>query len=755
MINFLSKIFLIVFFLIISARAEIIKTIEINGNKRISNESIIIFSELKTNVEFSKSDLDAAIKNLYKTNFFSNIDLSFDNQILKINVQENPIIDNFEITGIKKQSLVEFIKDKIQLAEMKSFDEEILTGDLNLINNILKSSGYYFAEITSSKSLNKKLNSVDLKINIELGEKAKIKKIIFLGEKVFKSKRLKEVITSEEHKFWKFISSNVYINREIINLDKRLLTNYFKDNGYYNVKVENSFVEFDKNSNFNLIFNITPGKKYFFNNFDLIIPSNYDPKTFDTIREKFAKLKGENYSLSKINDLLKDVDRIALTKQFEFINASITEKIDNDKINFKINISESEKLYVEKINISGNFSTLEEVIRNNLIVDEGDPLNEILFNKSINNIKSLGIFKKVNTEIRDGSNNSLKIIDIDIEERPSGEISLSAGFGTNGEIIGAGIREKNFLGKGINLDTNLEITPESIRGRFVYAKPNFNNTDNTLFTSLKSSTNDLLTDSGYKTSELGFSLGTKFEQFQNIFLSPEIDFLVEDLETSNKASSVLKKQEGSYTDLYFNYTINQDLRDRKFGTESGYQTYFSQEIPVISDNSEFANSFEISKFKKLSTKSNSIGKISFYAKTITGLSDDVRISKRLNIPTKKLRGFQKGRVGPVDNNDYIGGNHVSSLNLSATLPNVFEGLDNLDIGVFFDAANIWGVDYNSSLDDKSKIRSSSGVAFNLMTPIGPLSFSFANALTKASSDQTETFRFSLGTQFWWDLLLKK
>ena len=139
---------------------------------------------------------------------------------------------------------------------MKSFDEEILTDDLNLINNILKSSGFYFAEIKSSKSLNKNLNSVNLKIDIELGEKAKIKKIIFLGDKVFKDKRLKEVITSEEHKFWKFISRNVYINKELINLDKRLLTNYFKDNGYFNVKVENSFVEFDKESNFNLIFNI-------------------------------------------------------------------------------------------------------------------------------------------------------------------------------------------------------------------------------------------------------------------------------------------------------------------------------------------------------------------------------------------------------------------------------------------------------------------------------------------------------------------
>ena len=630
---------------------------------------------------------------------------------------------------------------------MKSFDEEILTADLNLINNILKSSGYYFADITSSKNLNKELNSVNLKINIELGEKAKIKKIIFLGEKVFKDKRLKEVITSEEHRFWKFVSSNVYINKELINLDKRLLANYFKDNGYFNVKVENSFVEFDKNSNFNLIFNITSGKKYFFNDFTLNIPSNYDSKTFDSIRKKFSKLKGEAYSLSKINNLLDKIDKIALTKQYEFINASVIEKLDKDKINLEINISESEKLYVEKINITGNYSTLEEVIRNNLIVDEGDPLNEILFNKSINNLKSLGIFKKVDTDIKSGSDETLKIVDISIEERPSGEIALTAGFGTSGEIIGAGIKEKNFLGKGINLNTNLEVTPDSIKGIFVYAKPNFNNTDNTLFTSFKSSTTDLLTDSGYKTSELGFSLGTKFEQFQNIFLSPEIDFLVEDLDTSSKASDVLKKQEGSYTDLYFNYSINQDLRDRKFRTESGYQTFFSQEVPLISDNSEFSNAFEVTKYKRLSTKSDTVGKISFFAKTITGLSDDVRISKRLNIPSYKLRGFEKNRVGPIDNDDYVGGNHVAALNMSATLPNIVEDLDNLDVGVFLDAANLWGLDYNSSLDDKSTIRTSAGVAFNLLTPIGPLSFSFANALTKASSDKTETFRFRLGTQF--------
>ena len=745
--NIFLKIILIFFFLSSILRAETLQKFEISGNQRISDQTIIIFSEIEINEEITKSKLDKVIKKLYKTNFFKNISLSFEDQTLFLKVEENPIIENLDITGIKKQSLVEFIKDKLQLSEMKSFDQDLLTADINLINNILKTNGYYFSKISSSKNLDTDLNTIDLKIDIKLGEKAKIKKIVFLGEKIFKEKRLKEVIVSEEHRFWKFITKNVYINQELIDLDKRLLSNYFKNNGYFNVKIENSFVEFDKDSNFNLIFNITPGKKYFFNDFTLNLPQNYDARLFKKITKKFTKLKGDTYSLLKINDLLDDINDIALSRQYEFINASIVEKIDNDKINFNINISESEKFYIEKINIIGNFNTLEEVIRNNLIVDEGDPFNEILFNKSINNIQSLGIFKKVKTNIKDGKKDSFKEIDIDVEERPTGEISLTAGFGTTGETIGGGIKENNFLGKGIKLNTNIELTPDSIKGQFIYAKPNFNYSDNTLFTSLRSSTSDFLDTSGYKTSDISFSLGTKFEQFQNIFLSPELDFLIEDLETSDKASTTLKKQEGSYTDLYFNYTVNQDLRDKKFRTESGYVTNFSQELPLISDNSELSNAFEITNYKKLSSTSDMVGKVSFFGKTITGLSDDVRISKRLNVPSYKLRGFERGKIGPIENNDYVGGNHITTLNLSATLPNIVQGLDNLDVGVFFDAANVWGVDYDSSIDDKSTIRSSTGVALNLMTPIGPLSFSFANALTKASSDTTETFRFNLGTQF--------
>ena len=233
--NIFLKIILIFFFLSSILRAETLQKFEISGNQRISDQTIIIFSEIEINEEITKSKLDKVIKKLYKTNFFKNISLSFEDQTLFLKVEENPIIENLDITGIKKQSLVEFIKDKLQLSEMKSFDQDLLTADINLINNILKTNGYYFSKISSSKNLDTDLNTIDLKIDIKLGEKAKIKKIVFLGEKVFKEKRLKEVIVSEEHRFWKFITKNVYINQELIDLDKRLLSNYFKNNGYFNL----------------------------------------------------------------------------------------------------------------------------------------------------------------------------------------------------------------------------------------------------------------------------------------------------------------------------------------------------------------------------------------------------------------------------------------------------------------------------------------------------------------------------------------
>ena len=729
--------------------AEKINNVEVSGNKRISKETIIVISKLDEISSFNDNSLNEILKELYSTNFFENISIKLNNGTLQIEVIENPIIEDIEFVGIKNKEFIKKLSESLTLKNRMSFTKSLLENDLRLIENILKSNGYYFSKVSSSVKENLEQNSVRVFLNVVQGKKAKIEKISFIGDKKIKDKKLLEAIASEENKFWKFISNKVYLNQATINLDKRLLENYYKNLGYYNVSIIDSFVEFDKKGYFKLVFNINAGKQYFFNDFKLNLPDDYNIDDFSKVVKTFDKLSGKRFSLDDLDLILKEIDYIASSRLYDFIDASVEEKIvDKNKLNLIFNVEDSQKFYVEKINILGNYATIEEVIRNKLIVDEGDPFNTLLFNKSISNIKSLGIFKTVSSNIEDSTNDKMKIININVEEKPTGEVSLAAGVGTSGSTIGAGITEKNFLGKGINLNTNIEVSEESIKGQFVYSKPNFAYTDNTLFTSVKSTTTDSLSDFGYKVSNTGFSVGTQFEQYENLFFSPEIDISLEDLTTNSSASANLKKQEGTYEDLYFNYGLDYDLRNSGYNPSSGNKTSFYQNLPIVSENKEISNTILFTQYKKLSSKSEMIGKASIYLQAINSFDgSDVRISKRGYVPYSRLRGFEKGKVGPIDNNDYIGGNYVSALNLSTNIPTILNTVENIDFKYFIDFANVWGVDYDSKIDDSNQIRSATGIGIDFLSPLGPLSFSLSQPITKKSSDKTETFRFNLGTTF--------
>ncbi|MDA9072041.1 BamA/TamA family outer membrane protein, partial [Candidatus Pelagibacter sp.] len=366
-------------------------------------------------------------------------------------------------------------------------------------------------------------------------------------------------------------------------------------------------------------------------------------------------------------------------------------------------------------------------------------------------IKSKNIFKTVQSEVKTGSTENRKIINITVEEKPTGEISLGAGVGTSGATMAFGVKENNFLGKGVMLDTNLQISKDTLKGQLTYSQPNFNYTDNTVFTSLTSTSQDYMSTYGYKTNTVGASFGTKFEQYENLYFSPSIGAELETLDTSSAASASLKKQEGTFTDVNFNYLLDYDLRNQRYQTTDGFRNSFSQEIPIISETKEITNAIQSTIYQKLSPESDMVGKMSLSLKAVNTLTDkDVRISKRLYIPQTKLRGFEAGKVGPLDKNDttkFVGGNYYSTLNLSSTLPQIVPSLENFDVSIFFDAANLWGVDYDNNIDDSNKLRTSTGVALDIFTPIGPLSFSLSQALTKKSTDKTETFRFNLGTTF--------
>ena len=739
-------VFIIYYFLSLSSNAQIVKEIVISGNDRVNTDTIKVFSDIDIGDDISQKDLNNILKKLYETNFFKDIKLNLNKGVLSLNVIENPVIQNIIFNGIRSKEFKKAIRERISLKEKNPLVENQIQIELEKIKIIMQETGYYFSEISLSQKVYDN-NTIDLIFDVDLGDKAFIKEIVFIGDKKFKKRQLLSVIASEEDKFWKFISNKRLLNNQRISLDKRLLKNFYRNKGYYNVEISDQTIQYQDDKNFKLIFNINSGLKYNFGKFEINFPDDYDQKYFDKTIEKLNKFEDTRYSYRVVEKILDEIEKIASNNNFEFINAEIDEKIVSNNINILINITENPiKTYVKKINIKGNDVTIEDVIRNELIIDEGDPLNNVLFNRSISNVKALNIFETVQTDIIDTDDELEKIIDIKVKEKATGEIMLGAGVGTSGTSTSFGVKENNFLGKGINLDSNLTLSDESIKGLFSYTKSHFNNTDRDLILTIQSSETDRLKDYGYKNSKTGFLIGTRFEHLEDLYITPSFSANFESIETSSTASALLKKQEDSYFDIDGNYRIDYDKRNQPYQPSAGFLSSFSQKIPMnIGENQTIVNSYEITSYREY--LDDVVGSVSLFISNASSLGDDdVRISERLYLPARKLRGFESGKVGPIDNGDYVGGNYLTSLNIASNLP-ILPTLETVDFNIFYDAANVWGVDYSSSINESSKIRSATGIAMDWYTPIGPMSFSFSQPITKKNTDKTESFRFNLGTTF--------
>ena len=748
MLKLMIKYFLFIFIFCLKltfTNAEIVKSISVTGNDRITNETVIIFAKINIGDDLIVNDLNKIIENLYETNFFKNVKVNFEKNILNISVIENDLVQYIEINGVKNKKLKQALIDQLTINEKQSYVEEKSLEQVLKLSNFLKFSGYYFSDVDLIIKQNDN-NTINLIYNITLNKKAVVKDINFAGNKIFKSRLLSSIIITEEDKFWKFLSKKKYLNERQIQLDQRLLKNFYLNEGYYNVKISQTSANVIEENNFNLTYNINAGKKFFFKDLNLIIPSDYNPNNFKFIQLLLDDMKDKPYSLNSINSLLNEIDNIAITKQYEFINASFRENIaDQNKIDIEFVINESQKLYVDRINILGNNITNETVIRNLLVVDEGDPLNEILNNKSKNNIKGSGLFSNVDLKILDTNNEFKKDIEINVVEQPTGEISAGAGYGTSGQTLTFGIKENNFAGNGTKLNTNISITSNSLQGAFNIIIPNYNYTDKSLKMNLSRSSNDFLDTAGYENTVTNFTLGTGFEYKQDLFFSPLIVFEAEDLTTNSAASSSLKKQDGNYNGIDFDYSILYDKRDQSFRPTDGYYSKFNQILPLLSNDYSLSNIYQYKSYHKLTE--NTVSNISLYLSAINSLEgSDVRVSDRLYLSSKRLRGFETGKVGPKDNLDFIGGNYASSASISTTLPTTLPVLESIDFNIFFDAGNVWGVDYDSNLDN-SKIRSSTGISIDWLTPVGPLNFVLAQPITKASTDVEQSFRFDIGTTF--------
>jgi outer membrane protein insertion porin family len=738
---------IIIFFIILTnvTFAEI-KKINIVGNARVSSVTI------ESLVDKKISNIDAIYinnltKKIYDTDFFSDVKISFNQDVLTINVAENPIVNFFYINGVKDSDLDQ-VNKIITLKENSIFSSSKLKKDVEATREFLNASGYYQASIVP-EIIKIDNNQINLIININKKEISKIKNIYFIGNKFFSNSQLIDVITSSEDGWWKFFSTTA-LSEQRIEFDKQLLKDFYKSKSFYDIQIESAYASVDKDNNFTLTFSINSGKKYKFGDYDLkfsgLTLKDTDINEIKNISNKL--LKNEFYSPLIINKLNKQVTELLETKKYSNFEIDIQDvKAADDKINVIVQLNDGPKSLVNKINILGNTITEEKVIRDNLTISEGDQLNTSKVKKSVDNVKSKQLFSKVDYKIEDSDKKNFKDLNLFVKEQPTGNISAGIGYGSNGGLFEASINERNFLGQGINLNFTGRLSTETIRGDLSYVDPNYNNSNKELAASLFSEIDDY-TNSGYQNKKIGTRLGTKYEIYEDIFFRPNLGVQFDKLEVTGNSSSLLRSRQGDFITTSLGYNFLYDQRDSKFNPTSGSLIYFDQNIATFfSDIPTVQTGVGATVYKELFSD-KFIGSAKARLANVTAFNDkDVKLSDRIFSSPTDLRGFEQRGVGPVDSGDHIGGNNLATLSLKSTFPNpIPENLRAVSF-LFFDMGNVWGADYSNAISDSSKLRTSTGIALDLMSPIGPLSFTYSIPLSKTSTDKEQNFLFNIGSSF--------
>ena len=739
--------FVIVFFLLLTNTlvAEIAK-VNIAGNARVNKATIESLVDKKIS-NIDSIYINNLTKKIYDTDFFADVKISYNNNVLTINVIENPIVNFFYINGIKDTDLDQ-VNKIITLKENSIFSSSKLKKDIESTREFLYATGHYQASIVP-EVIKIDNNQVNLIINIDKKEISKIKNIYFIGSKFFSNSQLIDVITSSEDGWWKFFSTSA-LSEQRIELDKQLLKDFYKSKSFYDVQIESAFASVDKNNNFTLTFSINSGKKYKFGDYDLkvsgLVIKEEDINEIKNISNKL--IKNEFYSPLIINKLNKQVTSFLESKRYDNFEINVQDiKATDTNINVIIQLNDGQKSLVNKINVKGNTITEEKTIRDNLIISEGDQLNSSKIKKSVDSIKSKQLFSKVEYKIEDSDKKNFKDLNLFVKEQPTGNISAGVGYGTNGGLLEASVNERNFLGQGINLNFTGRLSADVIRGEISYTDPNYINSNKELAVSLFSEVDDYQ-NSGYQNKRAGTRFATKYEIYEDIFFRPNFGLQFDKLEVTGSASSLLRSRQGDFITTSLGYNFSYDQRDSKFNPTSGSLIYFDQNIATFFSDIPTVQTGIGATFYTELLSDKFIGSAKARLANVVAFNDkDVKLSDRIFASSSDLRGFEQRGVGPVDSGDHIGGNNLATLSLKSTFPNPIPESLRATTFLFFDMGNVWGADYSNTISDSSKLRTSTGIALDLMSPIGPLSFTYSIPLSKASTDKEQSFLFNIGSSF--------
>ena len=750
---FFSFIIIFLFKVELSFANEKVAEIRIEGNLRVDRETILAFISLSEGSEYNPEDINLTLKELYKTGFFENVEVVDENNIVTIIVNENAVLNLIAFEGNKRFE-DEILSKIIDLKKNQIFSKKIVSDAISKIIELYKTQGRFGTTIIP-KIVMLDGKRVDLVFEIEEGPLYTVKNISFIGNEVFSDRRLKEVISTKQTAWWRFITTSDNYNPDRLEIDASKLKEFYFTRGFvkFNILKKQGDLLPEKNG-FSILFLLNEGKRYKISSIKIKsrisdLP-DIDFRSLVPVNDKdWYNIKKLEKGISNINNSLAD-----LGFAFSEIRPEFNIDEENSSIELILNISQGSKSYIEYINITGNSRTLDSVIRREIQLVEGDPFNRLKISRSEKNIKNLGFFKKVSVRAETGSKPNQANLNIDVEEQATGDVSLGISYSTFDEFSTSfGISEKNFLGRGQRAKFSLSLSDQRQNFSAGLTQPYLFNRNLTGSFDLF---NNTITDTSadQRTKSLGFSSGAGFSSANNFFHN--FSYTLQNVETEKLDSNDNKiSTDGGKLLSSLGYRISKDTRDNRFNPTSGYYYALSEQFAGLGGDINYLSSIlRGSYYYKYDYIDMVIGLSGEYG-NIEGLDENVSKSNRFFLGGRKVRGFDSSGIGPrvseSSSSSAVGGNNYYAGRVALRSGIGLPSETGIQWTVFTDFGTLWGVDDtadNYALNtDQKEIRLSFGYGFQWETPIGPLTFTWADAIKKEPYDQLQKFEFRLGSTF--------
>jgi len=730
---------------------EPIANIRVEGNQRIEADTVISYMQLSAGDRFEAPKIDRALKNLFASGLFADVSFRREGNDLVVHVVENPIINRLAFEGnshIKDADL----QNEVQLRPRVVYTATKVQADAKRILDIYRRSGR-FAATVEPKVIPLDQNRVDLVFEIHEGDITEVRRIDFVGNKVFDDSELRTQILTKESAWYRFLTTSDTYDPDRLTVDRENLRNFYLKNGYADFRVVSSVAELSPDRNaFFITFTVEEGERYKFGTIN--IKSTLKDLDPESLRKEISTVEGDWYNADEVDHTITRLsDRVGdLGYAFVEVKPEVEKDSAAKTIGLTYDIQEGPRVYIERIDINGNVRTLDEVIRREFRVVEGDAFNASKIRRTRQRIQNLGFFSKVDLKTLPGTSPDRTIVEVNVEEQSTGELSFGAGYSTSeGPIGNVSIRERNLLGRGQDVRTDFVLSGKRSQLNFSYTDPYF--LDQNLAAGLDAfrSRNDRRSESSFEERSTGggFRFGWDWDEF----LRQTVRYTISDddiFKTQSDASAAIVAQKGSELSSLVSQQISYDRTDNRFNPTSGYYARLQNDVSGLGGDTHYLRT-RLSAAYYHPIFEDVIASVSAEGGYIFGFGGEkIRSTDNFFLGGTSLRGFAAAGVGPRDtlSSDALGGDQYFSGTVQMSFPLGLPEEYKIRGRVFSDFGSLWGTDFTApDVVDRFSMRASGGVGFTWDSPFGPFAFDLAYPFLKEKFDKTQYFSFSVGTRF--------